>query len=275
MTLIKKPDDVLPLLFSLIGIFIVYSFALYTPIRLSELNYEYILNITSLNDNFFKNFADIINRLIIMTTILYILFLYYSHLHNMTFVISTLLMAQSIFYMALQTDIIMLPNIDFFLLNLMGICLWHCFFLRQKSIFSLIQSCIILCLIMLVNPVCGVSLSIGLVVSTIVIQRTEKTDINYLSNIFVLLACGFCSFAFALVKNKIAPEFITLFQENCFYPLVTSAILSGIIILRYFNQKPFIQVLSYHSKSLATIYGILAFLGTSFIGRFDYMAHFT
>jgi hypothetical protein len=76
------------------------------------------------------------------------------------------------------------------------------------------------------------------------------------------------------LTTKTIDDVTALLQNQYQFPMITSIFLSLIIMFQYLSQKPFIAELSYNTKNTLISYGLLTFFGATFIGRFDYIAHF-
>lgn len=274
MTLLKKPNDILPFLLCIFGLLIVYSFPLYTPLRLTTLDDDALLKFLSINYGMIKNHVDSVNRIIISTTLIYFIFLYYRYFQDITFIISIILMSYSIFYMAILANLIPIPNINFFVTSLLSISLWHFYFLRTKTILNFIISALIYGLIAFINPIFCVYLSMSFIVSSVIVTLFNDTQENYLYSTLTLFLCGFCSFTVSILKTQSIDNFTTLLQTHYYYPAITSFILSIIILSPYINQKIFNSECSITTQNAIFSYGFLTFIGATVIGRFDYMAHF-
>ncbi len=274
MTLLKKPNDILPFLLCIFGLLIVYSFPLYTPIRLTTLDDDALLKVLSISQGIIKNHIDVFNRIIISTTLIYLIFLYSRYLKNITFVISIILISHSIFYMAILANIIPIPDINFFVTSLLAISLWHFYFLRTKTVFNFIISGVLYVLIAFINPVFSLYLSVSFIVSSVIVTLLNDNKENYLYSTFTLFLCGFCSLTVSILKAHPIDNFMTLLQTHYHYPAVTSLILSIIILSPYINQKIFNSECSTTTQNAIFSYGFLTFIGATVIGRFDYMAHF-
>ncbi len=274
MTLLKKPNDILPFLLCIFGLLIVYSFPLYTPIRLTTLDNDALLKILSINYSMIKNHIDIFNRMIISTTLIYLIFLYYRYLKNITFVISIILISHSIFYMAILANLIPIPNINFFVTSLLAISLWHFYFLRTKTVFNFIISGLLYVLIAFMNPVFSIFLSCSLIVSSVIITIFNDNKENYFYSTFTLFLCGFCSLTVSILKIHPIDTFTKELHTHYHYPAITSFILSIIILSPYINQKIFTSECSTTTQNAIFSYGFLTFIGATVIGRFDYIAHF-
>jgi hypothetical protein len=192
----------------------------------------------------------------------------------MTLVTSIILIASSVFYMALLANAVPMPNIDFFPLVFLSIILWQCCFLMPKTTFYLIISTLIFCVIAFINPVASVCLGLGLIVTAQIIPLFDSKKERYFYNILFILLSGFCSFTLSLLKSKDVQDFVALFEEHYHFPMIISIILIALIICQQLSKKPFIQDIGLNTKSLMLSYGIVTFLGATFIGRFDYIAHF-
>jgi hypothetical protein len=274
MTLLKKPNDILPFLLCIFGLLIVYSFPLYTPIRLTTIDDDALLKNLSINYSMIKNHIDIFNRIIISATLIYLVFLYSCYLKNITFVISMILMSHSIFYMAILANLVTVPDINFFVTSLLAMGLWHFYFLRTKTVFNFIISSLIYILIAFINPVFSVYLSLSFIVSSVIATLFNDNKENYFYSTFTLSLCGFCSFTVSILKTQHIDSFTKLLQTHYHYPVITSLILSIIMLSQYINQKIFTSECSTTTQNAIFSYGFLTFIGATIIGRFDYMAHF-
>jgi hypothetical protein len=176
--------------------------------------------------------------------------------------------------MALLAETIHIPNIDFFLLTFLSLGVWHYYFLASKTNFNFIKSACILSLIAFISPVFCVYLSIGIVISTLIIYKLSKHKQACFYSMITLILCGFCSLTSSLLYTQNVHSFIISLENEAYFPILTSGILSFIILCQQISFKEFIIETNHNTKRIIASHAILTFLGAAFIGRLDYIAHF-
>ncbi|MFT6072083.1 MAG: hypothetical protein ACJARD_000769 [Alphaproteobacteria bacterium] len=273
MFLIQKPENIIPLLIGILSCYLLYASSL-SSVQLIAIDQHFILSQLKLDDIIIKNYVDIFNRLILCLTIIYFLYLYYTHLKSITLIISIFLMLQTVFYMALLANIIPLAHIDYFLLNFFALMLWHNYFFSKHRLPHIITSCLLFAAIAFINPTYGFYTMIGIVASNIIYNTFETSRKITYSTTFTLIMCGFCSFTVSVLMSQNIHNFLSLLKSYAILSLATILGLSCLVLSKYIAQKPFLAFSGQDLKTTALPYGFIVFFGSIFIGRFDYIAHF-
>lgn len=275
MFIVKKPDDILPILLGVFGILIAFYCPLFSTDNSLYLKGNYLVQLLGVDNFLIKKYADITNRVFCGLSIVYILFLYRKYFENTTLFISIILILNNIFYMALLANALPIPTIDFYILIFFSIVLWQSCFLMPKNIFYLSVSSLIFMGIAFINPVASILLGGALVFSAIIIRSLKLSQTEYFYNIAFIFLCGFCSLVASLIKTNKVADFSGFFLKNYQFPLIICCAVVILMACYYLQQKYLKGHETQHQSSMMIMYYcVTLFVGSVFVGRFDYIAHF-
>lgn len=269
--ILRKSEDILPIILLLMSIFVVCRYEIYTLQILSNHPTDYFVGFILRQHGWTAPYIDLCVRVFFIINLLYLSYLYYKSHNQNTISMIMLFFISNIYYLGIVITRVAPPAPIFWPLILMTFMLWHIFFNQKHKTLSSIFSCLLYAGIALINPFFALCLLPGFIMSKLVLQVLDPKK-NYFYVMLIMVLCGFCSATVNLLFTGQLMDFwskISLFYEM---PLILSLIFALNLWYNLSSYDPQKEQ-SHTPKRQLLLYSCIMFCGMAIIGRLDFIAH--